>query len=54
MTRDLMERIGKGDEKTSTDDEEHFRDVTGIAYAGKPTQSRSVIRFRSSMRIQLV
>ncbi|KAI1788646.1 CyP450 monooxygenase [Ganoderma leucocontextum] len=32
MTRDLMERTGKQGEKTSTDDEEHFRDVTGVAY----------------------
>ena len=35
MTRDLMERVGKEGEKTSVDDEEHYRDVTGIAYVGK-------------------
>ncbi|PIL23523.1 cytochrome P450 [Ganoderma sinense ZZ0214-1] len=33
MAHDLMERVGKGGEQdVSKEDEEHFRDVTGIAY----------------------
>ena len=49
MTRDLMERVGKEDEKASRDDEEHYRDVTGIAYVGKRVSRCNFIGFCSKL-----
>ena len=49
MTRDLMERVGKEDEETSRVDEEHYRDVTGIAYVGKTVSRCNFIGFCSPM-----